>query len=227
MNWEIDYMLNIREKAIFCGFMLSILFSFVGFSGQCEGISHKLLRLHVIANSDSNEDQALKLRVRDRVLEECSSCFEGADGLREAEKAAAENIHLITEAAKKEIMNSGYNYPVKVEIKKMYFNTRKYDTVTIPAGKYHAVRITIGEGKGKNWWCVMFPPMCLPAASERIELGEILSPEQMDIVEGGSQYEIKFRAVELFQEFRNWFDDLLASMFSDCIIDSDDIEISK
>ena len=98
------------------------------------------------------------------------------------------------------------DYPVKVEIGQSYFNTRTYDEVTLPAGQYDAVRILIGEGEGKNWWCVMFPPMCVPAASESEELSDVLSADQMEIVQNAECYEVKFKTLEIIEEICGWFE---------------------
>ena len=89
----------------------------------------------------------------------------------------------------------------------MFCDTREYETVTLPAGCYDALRITIGEAEGHNWWCVMFPPMCLPAAEESQELNDVLSESQMEVVENGDKYQVKFFAVELFEKVKNWFQD--------------------
>ena len=96
----------------------------------------------------------------------------------------------------------------------MYFNNRKYGDFTIPAGKYDALRITIGKAEGKNWWCVMFPPMCLPAASAKDELEEVLDPTEMDLVEGEGKYKIKFKIVELGVASKEYFDDTFKMFFS-------------
>lgn len=198
-------MLNTKEKALLSGFFISILISFSGFCGKCEDISQKVLRLHIIANSDSIEDQDLKIKVRDSVLKNCSSIFDSKKDLSKAVKSAKENLDIILKTAKEEIKTNGYSYTVKAEVTKMYFNTRHYNEVTLPAGVYEAVRITIGEGRGKNWWCVMFPPMCLPAAEEKKELQDVLNPEELRIVEGGEKYEFKFKILEIFEEIRSWF----------------------
>lgn len=87
----------------------------------------------------------------------------------------------------------------------MYFNTREYEDVTMPAGYYDAIRIEIGAAKGKNWWCVMFPPMCVPAASEKEELKEVLSDSEMEIVTEKKQYEAKFAIVEAFESIGDYF----------------------
>lgn len=193
------------EKAICLGLLLTILFTMTGFAGQCEEIGNRVLRLHVLANSDSQEDQALKLKVRDKILECAQPLFEGTTSRDQAEAAAQAYLPQLQQAAQQEIYDQGYDYPVTVELTNVYFNTRQYETVTLPAGKYDAVQVKIGSAQGHNWWCVMFPPMCLPAAEESKELGEVLNSDQMEIVEGGSRYELRFKTVEWLESIKNWF----------------------
>ncbi|MBQ2671766.1 MAG: stage II sporulation protein R [Clostridia bacterium] len=206
-------MKNTKVKALICGFIFSVLFSFTGFFNRCDCISSKIFRLHIIANSNSKEDQDLKLKVRDRVLKDFGEYFGGLDDLTVAKKLTRENIEKIKKSAKDEIILNGYDYDVDVCVTSMYFNNRKYGDFTIPAGKYDALRITIGQAKGKNWWCVMFPPMCLPAASAKDELEEVLNPYEMDLVEGERKYKIKFKAVELAVELKELFDGVFEKMF--------------
>lgn len=135
-----------------------------GFGRQCGQVRREVLRLHILANSDSAADQAVKLRVRDAVLEAFGGFFSAAGTLEEAEKAAMENLPAIEETARRVLAEEGCSYPVKAELTRMYFDTREYGETTLPAGEYQALRLSIGEAGGKNWWCVMFPPICVPAA---------------------------------------------------------------
>ena len=201
-------MRSTKIKALICGFIFSVLFSFTGFVNRCDCISSKIFRLHIIANSDSKEDQDLKLKVRDRVLKDFGEYFNGLNDLSLAKKLTQENIEKIKHSAKEEIISNGYNYNVDAYVTNMYFNNRKYDDFTIPAGKYDTLRITIGQAQGKNWWCVMFPPMCLPAASAKDELEEVLNSAEMDLVKSESKYEIKFKAVEFVVEIKDFFESL-------------------
>ncbi|MFQ9951905.1 MAG: stage II sporulation protein R [Clostridium sp.] len=182
-----------------------MLCTITGFAGQCETISDRVLRVHVLANSDSQEDQALKLKVRDKVLECSAYMLDDAQDLNQAEALTEQNLQDIQKVAQEEVYRQGYDYPVKVELTNMHFNTRVYETVTLPAGEYDALRVSIGEAQGHNWWCVMFPPMCLPAAEESKELQDVLDPAQMEIVEGGSQYEVKFKTIEVLEDIKSWF----------------------
>ncbi|MDF2632457.1 MAG: stage sporulation protein [Caproiciproducens sp.] len=188
--------------AVIFGLVLSILLGSVGgFSAQCNDIRGKVLRLHILANSDSKEDQALKLKVRDRVLKETGAFFV-AQTKSEAQENVKEHIDLVKSVAKDEIKKQGYDYDVDVKLVEMFFNTRQYDDITMPAGKYQAMRITIGAAKGKNWWCVLYPPMCIPSAQPKKELGDVLSDEQLNIVEENPKYEVRFAIVELFENIK-------------------------
>lgn len=188
---------KILELSIFLGLIFTISFTLMGFNYECEKISNSVLRLHILANSDSKEDQDLKLAVRDRIINKSADIFNSTDNLNCAENIISEKFMDIESIAKEVITENGYNYDVKVQLVNMYFNNRQYEKVTLPAGNYDAVRIIIGEGKGKNWWCVMFPPMCLPAAEESKELSQVLNDKQLDIVENSEKYEIKFKLLEL------------------------------
>lgn len=193
------------EKSLLIAFVLTVLYSFTSFSffaQQCEDIPNRVLRLHVLANSDSEEDQELKLYVRNRVLSESAGILDGAKNREDAEQIVTESLSQLQAAAADEIASRGYDYPVQVQLENIYFTTRTYEQVTLPAGRYDALRVTIGEAAGKNWWCVMFPPMCLPAAQEVEELDDVLNPEQMEIVTG--EYEIRFKTIELYEQLRDW-----------------------
>ena len=127
------------------------------------------LRLHIIANSDSDLDQKLKLKVRDRVLEYTGELFAEVSGKTEAEALAEYSSDEIKNIAEEVIAENGADYSVSVEITNMWFETRSYDGFTLPAGDYDAVRIIIGAGEGHNWWCVMYPPLCIPGAEYALE----------------------------------------------------------
>lgn len=193
-------------KAVLVGFILSFIITQTIFMAQCDDMPQHLLRLHILANSDSSEDQQLKLKVRDYILEEVGNMLSDADNKVEAEHIAKTNLDKIEEIAQEYVYSLGYTYEVKAEMKKnFYFDTREYEDFTLPAGRYDALRITIGEGAGKNWWCVMFPPMCFSVAEEENDLSQVLSDEQVDIVENKDKYEYKFKVVEIYNEIKNLF----------------------
>lgn len=205
MNSSDSMKLKNIEKALLIAFVLTVACSFTSFfsfARQCEDIPNHVLRLHVLANSDTEEDQELKLYVRNRILTESAGLLDEATDRSQAEQVVQQNLTRLQAAAADEIAQRGYDYPVGVELEKVYFTTRRYQQVTLPAGNYDALRVTIGQAQGKNWWCVMFPPMCLPAAEEKEELDDVLNPKQMEIVTG--QYEIRFKSLELYEQFKNW-----------------------
>jgi len=190
--------------AIAFGLIFSMMLCFVRFDAECTKIRQSVLRFHVLANSDSDEDQSLKLKVRDRLLLEADNLFADTSTEEEAIVVARNNLLQLQQVAQEEIVDCGYDYPVTVEIGKAYFNTRVYDTFTLPAGNYEAVRVLIGEAKGKNWWCVMFPPVCVPAAMADASIEDVLDESQTDIVENSDSYEIRFKTVEVFEEAKDY-----------------------
>lgn len=196
--------MNNKIKALAVGFIFSVVCSFLNFSSKCESISKKVLRLHIIANSNTYEDQNLKLKVRNEVIEKFSGSFSTYDNIEDVEKNIKYKIDEIKNIAQEVIYKNGFDYSVNVSLVDMFFNARDYNDVTLPAGVYKALRITIGEAKGRNWWCVMFPPMCLPAAEEKSELSVALSPKELDIVENKSKYKIKFKTVELIMKLKEF-----------------------
>ena len=174
------------------------------FSQQCDNIREKMLRMHVIANSDSEEDQQLKLKVRDAVLLAGKKVFDGSVTATEAKEKITPYIDYLENIALETIKNEGFDYNVKITVEKEYFNTRTYEnSVTLPAGYYTAVKVIIGEGKGQNWWCVMFPPMCLPTAVAECEISDVLTEDETEIVTETEKYKFKFKIVEFFEEIFN------------------------
>ena len=192
-------------RAVAAALVLSVAISFCGFSGQCDQIRGKVLRLHVLANSDSDEDQQLKLKVPDTVVETAAGLFDTAANEQEAIEQAKAKLPEIEAAAQQRVYDEGYDYAVHAYIVHMYFTTRQYDTVTLPAGMYDALRITIGSGRGHNWWCVVFPPMCVSAASDAEELNDVLDPDQEEIVTEPRKYEVRFKIVEIIEDISNQF----------------------
>lgn len=186
--------------ALLAGMILTLFLSSAqAFADTCDPIREEVLRLHILADSDSEEDQQVKIAVRDKLLSLHLFDTDGVNSRLEAEQAAQENLLNIKAAAQQEVYAQGHTDQVEAEIVRMYFSTRVYDTVTLPAGYYDAVRITIGSGEGHNWWCVLYPQLCIPAASEEEDtLSDVLTEEEEEIVtEDG--YEVKFFLVELYE----------------------------
>ena len=182
----------------------AILMSLAGFDAHCESVRGSVLRLHILANSDSDFDQSVKLSVRDRVLESCSDLFEGARDLSEAEQRARESLPRLEKVAKAELERLGCDLPVTVEVGEDDFDTRTYGDVTLPAGRYTAVRVLIGAAEGHNWWCVCYPNICLAAAGQKQEISSVLDEENTRIVTSGG-YKVRFKIVELYEAFAEKF----------------------
>ena len=171
----------------------------------------KLIRFHVIANSDSYKDQKLKLKVRDEVISYLQPKLENSNSIEESEKIIKNEYKTLENISKKVISKNGYNYIVKVGLEYSNFPAKQYSSVVLPAGKYKALRIIIGEGKGKNWWCVMFPPLCFIDDQNGIidektdkKLKEVLTEEEYDLIMAKNKNEVKnlefkFKITEVFQ----------------------------
>ena len=184
-------------KSMICGLAVSCLLALTGVAGACEEVSREVFRLHILANSDSEEDQQLKLTVRDRLLQVTAPMFENCRSKEEASREAERNLDRIQEIAQQVVYDCGYNYQVTAKVTKMYFPARKYENFTLPAGEYDALRLVIGEGKGHNWWCVLFPALCLPSAAERAWTG-IGGGGEEDLVIRPEEYEYRLKVVEAF-----------------------------
>ena len=171
----------------------------------------KLIRFHVIANSDSDKDQKLKLKVRDEVISYLQPKLENSNSIEESEKIIKNEYKTLENISKKVISKNGYNYTVKVGLEYSNFPAKQYSSVVLPAGKYKALRIIIGEGKGKNWWCVMFPPLCFIDDQNGIidektdkKLKEVLTEKEYDLIMAKNKNEVKnlefkFKITEVFQ----------------------------
>ncbi len=198
------------ETALACGLVLTIIFSVAAASLDRESskLSSKLLRLHVIANSDSSDDQALKLNVRDEVLRMAQGMVDKGDDITSVTAKLTGGIESIERAAQKKVYDLGYDYPVRAELGTSYFPTREYDTFSLPPGNYNALRIVIGEGGGKNWWCVVFPPLCAAATESVEQYAEQagLSPEEAALISGDDgEYVLKFKSLEILNGLRHIF----------------------
>lgn len=188
--------------AMVFAFIFTVFLSLAGFDTKCEGLRQNILRLHILANSDSDEDQALKLKVRDEILKVSENIFDGAIDKEDAISCAEKNIETFEKVAESVIKKEGKDYPVKISVAKATFDTRQYDGFTLPAGEYDAVRVLIGKAEGKNWWCVMFPAMCIPAAGEKHSLAEAVPSDSAEIAENAVKYEIKFKSVEIYESIK-------------------------
>ena len=184
------------------GIVVAILFSICSFAKTSEEIRSDVLRLHVIANSDTSVDQNLKLRLRDYILQEGKDIFNGSVNVENAVEKIEPALPELEKSAKAFVNQAGFDYDVKISLSNEYFTTKTYETVTLPAGKYLALRVVIGSGEGHNWWCVMFPPMCVPAADKKDEIENVFSEKEIKLVESKPKYEPRFKVVEIYEQLK-------------------------
>lgn len=169
-------------------------------------LAERVVRLHVLANSDGEEDQELKLLVRDRVLARATELLTQAGNRAEAESLLRRELPELEALAARELRANGCDYPVTAELTDTEFPTREYDGFTLPAGEYLALRVVIGEGAGRNWWCVVFPPLCTAASAEvpAAALAAGLTEDQVGLItEEDRGYVLKFKTVEWWEQFRS------------------------
>lgn len=172
-------------------------------------LSSSVFRLHVIANSDSQEDQTLKYKVRDALLSYMNTLSMNLSNKEDVIKTAQENLTAFKKIAEDVIAENGFDYDVNVEIGNFEFPTKTYGDISLPSGYYDALRVKIGESKGQNWWCVMFPPLCFVDVSSGVvpedskeDLQESLSDEDYSVISDDSEItQFKFKIVELFKNF--------------------------
>ena len=169
-------------------------------------IYSSVLRLHVIANSDSEDDQNLKLLVRDAVLAEAKILLCNVYDRAKAEETIMQNIEILRSVAEKTVLENGYDYPVAIELGKEEYPTKNYESCCFPAGEYTSLRILIGEAAGQNWWCVLFPPLCLSAATDADAFASVgITDGQYQIITENEnpKYKIRFKILESFSEAIN------------------------
>lgn len=167
-------------------------------------LASQVIRLHVLANSDSEEDQALKLEVRDRVLETTSALLAGETEPQAAAVLLDQHLDDIAQTAAQEISAQGHDDRVEVRLEQTWFPTRQYQGISLPAGNYLALRVLIGAAEGHNWRCVVFPNLCLPAVSERALEASTLTPGQISLLqEEETSYVFRFKTLELWQSLKH------------------------
>ncbi|MBE6761735.1 MAG: stage II sporulation protein R [Ruminococcaceae bacterium] len=189
--------------ALLAAMLFSMIFSLAEFEAKCEDLKENVLRLHIIANSNSAEDQAIKLKIRDELLKNSNGLFETANNKEAAIEMVNNNTDFLTAIAEEVLIKEGKNQPVSISIGKTYFDTRVYEDFTLPAGEYDAVRVLIGKAEGKNWWCVMFPSMCVPAAEKEHKLTEAVDEKSAEIAENAPRYEMRFKIIEWYEAIKN------------------------
>lgn len=187
----------------FAAVFVACTVSIVSFAKECENIRRDVLRLHVVAESNSETDQKLKLLVRDELLEKGGEIFSGTLTVEEAERIIVPKTEELEAVAENVLRENGCDNSVKITVTEEYFATRCYEKFTMPAGVYTAVRVNIGSAQGKNWWCVMFPPLCLPAASA--DADAFFTDGEMKVVSASPSYEPRFKIVEIYESIKNRF----------------------
>ena len=193
-----------RVFGVICAAALVLVTAVSYISWQVNDIEDRVLRLNIVANSDSDEDQALKLKVRDEVVDRCGFLFENCVSAEQSIKTAADNIGFIKYVAEQVITENGYNYDADCQVTQCSFPTKQYErpgdsVVSLPRGEYNALNIKIGAAKGKNWWCVMYPPLCFVdgVASVPDETDELLKSQltasEYELITESHRPEIKIK----------------------------------
>ena len=193
-------------RAIVLALFLMFCGQFLSFGVRSENLSEKVLRLHILANSDTKEDQAIKLQVRDRILQEAAGLLDSVDSPLQAEEILREKLPSLLQSARETVQNCGKEQEISGGFCTEYFPTRTYTdregkTYTLPAGTYRSLTIRIGEAEGHNWWCVMFPSLCLPAVSENVESS--FTQEENDLIQT-DETDYRFRVWEWTQQAIQW-----------------------
>ena len=193
--------LRIECAALAAFLAAGILAYTLPFARGCRDLYDNMLRLHVIANSDDERDQQLKLRVRDTILREGAALFDGAVDVDSARRKLEPHFPALEQAAQDELRAHGCTDDVHIALEETYFGTRTYGDYTVPAGVYTAVCVRIGAAKGQNWWCVMFPPLCLPAASKNTDAA--FTKNGQAVLAGSPRYDVRFQVVEWVQRAKS------------------------
>ncbi len=197
--------MKVLLKSLCVGFVFAVMFAFLPFEGECREISDQVLRVHILANSDSEEDQNLKLKVRDTLIKESEVLFENVHSKEDAKIVVEENLPYFVALAQSVVESEGYDYTVTGTVKNLCFDTRYYGDITMPGGFYDALQIKLGKAQGKNWWCVMYPSLCLYSASDNDTLNEKLSAAQYNIISSDTEFEFRFKVVEIFNSILDFF----------------------
>lgn len=207
LNFMLKLKILIIATAVF-----TVLFSTYTYSlATQKNISRQVIRFHILANSDSEEDQALKLKIKDKILKEYSQQLSDSKSIDETRNMLYENMNGIRQLALTEVRKNGYSYNVNVYMARDYFPTKVYGDVSLPAGVYEALRVEIGNGGGHNWWCVMFPPLCYVDVTQKqvpvedkMMLKNILDDSEYQLItENTTNVKVRFKIVEIWNEVRN------------------------
>lgn len=208
--------IKVRLTILILSFISILSIMTVTISGEAKKINtlssnykDKLIRFHVLANSDTKDDQELKLKVRDGIIAYLQPKLVDSKSIKQSEQIIKDKYEEIEKIGKNIIEKNGYNYDIKVGIEYTNFPTKQYSSIVLPSGEYKALRIIIGEGKGKNWWCVMFPPLCFVDEENGVidketdeKLKELLTEEEYKLIthkedKDINKVKVKFKLVEI------------------------------
>lgn len=197
-KWEVILLVTLALAMLSCSWL----------SWRQADLASRVLRLHVIANSDSEEDQALKLQVRDAVLARASGYLEGVTEVEQAAEILSRHLAELSQAGQTVVDQEGWDYSVSARMEECHFPTKTYDGFALPAGNYQALRVVIGAGEGHNWWCVVYPSLCVTPASEFADVAVSggMSQEDVSLMTGEDEgYVLRFKCLELWDQVRQYF----------------------
>ena len=199
--------LHLWESALLMAFAATLLMGCCASAGRA-ALADRVLRLHVVANSDSAADQAVKLQVRDAVLAQAQPLLESVTDSKEAETVLEPHLEELRLTARDTLEAAGFPGEVTVSVTDQWFPTKEYDSFALPAGQYRALKVVIGEGEGQNWWCVVFQPLCLASVSEEVTAAAAqggLTEAQVALITGqDGGYVLKFKVIEWWEELVKW-----------------------
>ena len=198
------YLTSEKFQTLFLSLSVIVILAAVMISDgflAAEKVRNECLRLHILADSDSEADQTVKLIVRDALLQETKDLFTASKNALEATQRVMENKEELEKIAEKALRDNGFLYGAEISVCEEYFTSRQYDDITLPAGNYTALKVILGEGQGHNWWCVMFPPLCIPSVTADTEenVYGVFGESGGALVFGKEGYKIKFRIVEIVE----------------------------
>lgn len=195
--------IRIAEISAAVALIVAVIASVAGFGVRCGDVREDVIRLHILANSDSEEDQNVKLIVRDALLNSGKELFSGSVSKDNAQECLEAQKTELIEIANKVLAENGFDYKARITLAEEYFTTRSYGDLTLPAGEYTALKVILGSGEGHNWWCVMFPPLCLPAASEETDIDAFFGEEGGELIKSSPRYEMRFKIVEVIESIKS------------------------
>lgn len=185
--------------------VLTAIFAFTYFAAGASAVQSSTVRLHVLAQSDSKEDQRIKLAVRDAILKQDTALISAGVNTKNAESAYAASVEKLESTANEVLLQNGVSYRAHAVFCHEYYPTREYGSLTFPAGVYTSVKILLGSGSGHNWWCVLFPPLCVPAAEGGVEpdkdaLDTYVTENGEKILTSGTKYKAGFKVLEWYEK---------------------------